>query len=280
MQTRPTVPGMTIPGRAETTDNFGTPLPPPTDEDPLREAPAVVFPPAADADPEGVVAAGGDLSPSTLISAYRQGIFPWFNDDRLLLWWSPDPRFVLNPPALHVPRRLARSVKTSRLLITVDQDFPGVIRACARVHRPGQDGTWITVGMEEAYIRLHQRGLAHSVEAWDGPRLVGGYYGVHLGQVFFGESMFALEPDASKIAFVHGTRAMHRAGIRLIDCQMETEHLSRFAARNVPRDSFLRALASALLPVTRKTWIAVIHELAPHVGAPDSVGQADGADAQ
>ncbi len=253
---------MTTPGRAETAEDFGTPLPPPTEEDPLREAPAVVFPPPQDADPEGIVAAGGDLSLHTLLSAYRQGIFPWFNDDRLLMWWSPDPRFVLYPPVLHVPRRLLRTERTSGLAVTVDHDFAGVIRACARAPRPGQEGTWITPGMEQAYIKLHRRGFAHSVEAWDGPRLVGGYYGVHLGQVFFGESMFALEPDASKIAFVRGTRAMQRAGIRLIDCQMETEHLRRFAARNVPRDSFLRSLASSLLPVTRDTWIAVIRALA------------------
>lgn len=250
-----------IPGRTPTTEEVTTPLAPPGPEDPLRQPPAVAFPGPRQADDDGVVAAGGDLSPAVLISAYRQGIFPWFDDDRLLLWWSPEPRFVLYPGELHVPRRLARTERASRLDVTADQDFAGVIRACARVARPGQRGTWITSGMEAAYIRLHQRGFAHSIEAWDGPRLVGGYYGVHLGQVFFGESMFALEPDASKLAFVRGTRAMKRAGIRLIDCQMETEHLQRFGARNVSRESFLRSLASALLPVTRDTWISTLQEL-------------------
>jgi leucyl/phenylalanyl-tRNA--protein transferase len=201
---------------------------------------AATFPPVETAltEPNGLLAAGGDLSPAWLVAAYRRGIFPWFSDDQPILWWSPDPRMVLFPEELRVRRSLAKRMRNGGFRITADKVFTSVIEACA-APRHRQPETWITTEMKDAYRSLHQLGLAHSVETWSGERLVGGLYGVALGPVFFGESMFSLEPDASKVALVAMCRAMHAGGGRLIDCQMHTPHLASLGARDIARCEFI-----------------------------------------
>jgi len=208
------------------------------------------FPPPDRATPEGLLAWGGDLSPGRLISAYASGIFPWYASGPVL-WFSPDPRMVLEPVGLHVGRSLRRVLSRARFALTMDTAFDAVIRACARVPRPGQDGTWINDDMIEAYGELHRLGLAHSVEAWRGHALVGGLYGVSLGAAFFGESMFAHESDASKVAFATLVRQLERWGFAFVDCQVHTDHLERFGAVPWPRPRFLAALESALASPTR-----------------------------
>jgi leucyl/phenylalanyl-tRNA--protein transferase len=214
-----------------------------------------VFPEPRLADPDGLLAVGGDLSPERLLQAYAHGIFPWFNEDSPILWWSPDPRMVLLPAWLHVPRSVARTVKRGAFEVRADTAFAHVIRRCADKARPDQDGTWITGEMVFAYERLHQLGFAHSFEAWEGDTLAGGLYGVSLGGAFFGESMFADRPDASKVAFVRAVEWLARLGIDLVDCQVRTEHLARFGAREIPRLEFLDLLESALeKPTLRGKW--------------------------
>lgn len=202
-----------------------------------------VFPDPAEADPDGLLAIGGDLSPERLISAYGNGIFPWYAENSPILWWSPDPRLILEPAQLHVPRSLRRVLNSGRFRFTLDAAFAQVIRACARTPRPDQPGTWIVPDMIRAYERLHALGVAHSAEAWNGERLVGGVYGVALGSVFFGESMFFAEPDASKTAFALLAHWLWRRGCTLIDCQQTTAHLLRFGAREIPRREFLQRVA-------------------------------------
>jgi leucyl/phenylalanyl-tRNA---protein transferase len=214
-----------------------------------------VFPDPALSEPDGLLAVGGDLSPERLLTAYAEGIFPWFGDDSPILWWSPDPRLVLDPAAVHVPRSLARTIRHGRFRVTADTAFERVIRRCAEQDRPGQDGTWITGEMIDAYLRLHGLGFAHSFEAWDGEALAGGLYGVSLGAAFFGESMFADRPDASKVAFVQAVEWLRGVGVRLVDCQVRTDHLVRFGAREIPRAEFLARLADALdHPTMRGRW--------------------------
>lgn len=205
-----------------------------------------VFPDPADAEPDGLLAVGGDLSPRRLVEAYARGVFPWFSEESPILWWSPDPRLVLAPAALHVPRSLERTLRRGRYEVRSDTAFGAVIRRCAGKARPGQEGTWITDAMVAAYERLHSLGFAHSIEAWEGGALAGGLYGVSLGGAFFGESMFADRPDASKVAFVTAVRWLAGAGIDLVDCQVTTEHLVRFGAVEVPRQVFLARLAASL----------------------------------
>ena len=199
-----------------------------------------LFPEAETAlrDPDGLLAVGGDLSPERLLNAYRRGIFPWYSEGQPILWWSPDPRLVLFPDRLHVSRSLRKTIRKAPFSITLDRDFPAVIRGCA-MSRQGTEGTWITEEMEFAYQRLFELGWAHSVEAWQDGYVVGGLYGVAIGQVFFGESMFNQVADASKIAFVHLVHQLHQFGVRLIDCQVETAHLSRFGAELISRRQFL-----------------------------------------
>jgi leucyl/phenylalanyl-tRNA--protein transferase len=216
------------------------------------------FPEPTGAGPEGIVGAGGNLSPGMLLSAYEQGIFPWYSGSEPILWWSPDPRFVLYADRLHVPKRLERTARKAELALTVDRDFDAVIDACSRVERPGQEGTWITDDMLRAYRELHRLGYAHSCEVYQGSELVGGLYGVSLGDIFFGESMFSLIPDASKIAFVRFARALDSAGFRLVDCQVYTEHLARFGAEQIPRSHFLQELERGL---QQPTWVGAWHEL-------------------
>lgn len=188
--------------------------------------------------PNGLLAAGGDLSPSRLLDAYAQGIFPWFGREDPLLWWSPDPRMVLYVRELKIARSLRRTIRSGRFRVTMDTAFADVISGCAEP-RPGQDGTWITPEMHSAYCRLFEMGYAHSVEAWTGDHLAGGLYGVSLGRMFFGESMFTRESDASKVGFVHMVAQFARWKMPLIDCQMPTSHLASLGAREIPRAVFL-----------------------------------------
>lgn len=214
-----------------------------------------VFPDPARAEPDGLLAVGGDLSQERLLLAYASGIFPWYGDDSPILWWSPDPRLVLEPARLHVPRSLQRALRKERYRVTSDQAFADVIDRCASRARPGQQGTWITPEMRDAYVHLHGLGFAHSFEAWEGATLAGGLYGVSLGAAFFGESMFADRPDASKVAFVRGVAWLATRGVGLIDCQVRTEHLVRFGAHDISRATFLRRLALALdAPTLRGRW--------------------------
>ncbi|HJK98760.1 MAG TPA: leucyl/phenylalanyl-tRNA--protein transferase [Polyangiaceae bacterium LLY-WYZ-14_1] len=208
----------------------------------------LAFPPPESASAEGVVAVGGNITPQRLLLAYGQGIFPWPVERLPLLWFSPDPRFVLFPQEVRVPRSLRRSIRRGTYRVVADQAFDQVITACAEVPRPGQDGTWITDELLDGYVALHELGYAHSIEAWDADsgRLVGGLYGVSLGRAFFGESMFARAPDASKVAFVTLVGNLAARGFHFIDCQVETDHLARFGARNVPRDAFLAGLRAAV----------------------------------
>jgi leucyl/phenylalanyl-tRNA--protein transferase len=214
----------------------------------------LLFPPPELAE-DGLLAIGGDLSTERLLLAYAMGIFPWYDEGQPILWHSPDPRMVLRAGELHVPRRLERTLRRCGFRITFDAAFDRVVDACARAPRPGQHGTWITRDMRRAYKRLHRDGHAHSAEAWRGDLLAGGLYGVSLGGAFFGESMFAREPDASKAAFVTLVRRLDAWGIRLIDCQVATAHLERFGAREMPRAQFLAELEPALeLPGRRGSW--------------------------
>jgi leucyl/phenylalanyl-tRNA--protein transferase len=190
--------------------------------------------------PNGLLAAGGGLSVDRLVSAYTQGCFPWYSEGEPVLWWSPDPRMVLIPSELHVPRSLERRIRRGDFRITADLAFSDVMAGCAEPR--GDGGTWITDEMTVAYERLHVAGYAHSVEAWQGEALVGGLYGVSIGRVFFGESMFTRVPDASKVAFVTLVRAFVAWEVGLIDCQMKTEHLARFGAREIPRAEFVARL--------------------------------------
>jgi len=201
------------------------------------------FPPVSTAlaEPNGLLAAGGDLSAGRLVDAYRQGIFPWFSEDQPLLWWSPDPRMVLFPAELRLTRSLRKRLRRDDYEIRADTRFEQVMRACAEP-RPGQEGTWITEDMIQAYCALHARGLAHSVETWIDGELAGGLYGIAIGRMFYGESMFTRATDASKLAFAHLVRQIERWGFGMIDCQMKTSHLAAFGAREIPRREFTRKL--------------------------------------
>jgi leucyl/phenylalanyl-tRNA--protein transferase len=192
-------------------------------------------------EPNGLLAAGADLSVARLIDAYRHGIFPWYSDDQPLLWWSPDPRMVLFPTRFKLSRSLKKRLRRRDYEIRTDSAFDAVMRACAEPRR-GQGGTWITAGMITAYGALHHRGVAHSVETWIGGALTGGLYGVALGRMFYGESMFALATDASKIALAHLARQLQRWNFGMIDCQMTTAHLASFGACEIPRAEFIRKL--------------------------------------
>jgi leucyl/phenylalanyl-tRNA--protein transferase len=194
-------------------------------------------------EPNGLLAASPDLTAARLVEAYRQGIFPWYSDDQPVLWWSPDPRMVLYTDELRVTRSLRRVVRQQRFEMRADSAFRAVMEACAATPRAGQSGTWITPAIVDAYCELHDAGFAHSVEAWHEGRLVGGLYGVALGRMFFGESMFALRADASKVALVHLVGLLRARGVPMIDCQQETAHLASFGARPIPRLAFAERLA-------------------------------------
>ncbi|MDF0665055.1 MAG: leucyl/phenylalanyl-tRNA--protein transferase [Nitrospira sp.] len=214
------------------------------------------FPPVDRASPEGLLAVGGDLSPERLLAAYRRGIFPWYNDDQPILWWSPDPRAVLFPDKLHISRSLKRSLRLDVFTATLDTSFRNVMEQCAgpRQQYP-EGGTWITGDMLDAYTRLHELGYAHSVETWQDGRLVGGLYGVALGGAFFAESMFTRVDDASKVGLVRLVRQLQAWNFHLIDCQQFSPHVMRFGAEEIPRSDFITQLNQALtLPERRGRW--------------------------
>ncbi|MBK8169083.1 MAG: leucyl/phenylalanyl-tRNA--protein transferase [Sandaracinaceae bacterium] len=212
----------------------------------------LVFPPPEGASREGIVAIGGDAWPDRLLLAYAQGIFPWPSDGLPLLWFSPNPRFVLVPKDAHVSRSLAKTIRRGEYEVRVDTAFDEVMTACAQAPRPGQDGTWITDELRAGYGELHRLGYAHSIETWRGGELVGGLYGVSLGRGFFGESMFAHAPDASKVATVALLGNLRAWDFAFIDCQVRTDHLERFGARNWPRKEFLAHLREALTHETKR----------------------------
>ena len=218
----------------------------------VRLGPTLSFPHPSRAGRDGLVAIGGDLRPERLLLAYSQGIFPWPSEGMPLVWFSPEPRFVLPLDAVHLGRSLRKTMRSTSFTVTADRAFDRVIRACQAVPRPGQDGTWITGAMVEAYERLHALGFAHSIECWEGETLVGGLYGVSLGAAYFGESMFAHAPDASKVAFATFLEEARRWGFRFVDCQVPTEHLERFGAVPMRRADFLVVLAEALTEPTRQ----------------------------
>ena len=212
----------------------------------------ILFPDPELADPSGLLAVGGDLQPTRLLQAYANGIFPWYSEGQPILWHSPDPRFVLFPNELRVSRSLRQTIRKDSFRITLDEAFEEVIERCSAVPRPGQDGTWITNEMIDGYIELHRLGFAHSAEAWSGGELVGGLYGVSLGSIFFGESMFADRSDASKVAFVALVEQLLRWNFSLIDSQVYTEHLERFGTTDIPRARYLKLLREALDSETRR----------------------------
>ena len=213
------------------------------------------FPPAETADPDGLLAVGGDLSLERLICAYENGVFPWYTEGSPILWWSPDPRYVLFPDRLRVSGSMQRIMKSGRFAVTLDNDFDSVINTCRSVPRPGQEGTWITDDMVNAYSLLHGQGYAHSVETWYMGNLVGGLYGVSLGGAFFGESMFSRESNASKAALIFLVDHLAASGASLIDCQIQTNHLDSLGAEPVPRIRFLELLKEALTMETRRgSW--------------------------
>ncbi|WP_440995349.1 leucyl/phenylalanyl-tRNA--protein transferase [Arhodomonas sp. SL1] len=195
-------------------------------------------------EPNGLLAIGGSLSPARLVEAYRNGVFPWFAEDQPVLWWSPDPRAVIRPGAVHVSRSLRKRLRRDEFGVTLDRAFARVISGCAAPRRDGA-GTWITPGMIEAYSTLHERGIAHSVEVWRDGTLVGGLYGVSLGAAFFGESMFSRHTDASKVALVRLAQQLAAWGFDFLDCQLPTDHLRRLGAEDWPRRQFLAALRQA-----------------------------------
>jgi leucyl/phenylalanyl-tRNA---protein transferase len=200
------------------------------------------FPPPEFAEPEGLLAVGGDLSPSRLLLAYSMGIFPWFSEEEPILWWSPDPRCVLDPSELNISRSLTKVLRQDRFRTSFNEAFPAVVAACADSRRKQAVGTWITDAMQQAYDRLHRLGFAHSVECWQWDELVGGLYGVCLGNCFFGESMFHRVTDASKVALAALVRRMQEKGWNLIDCQVPNAHLISLGAREIPRREFLLRL--------------------------------------
>ncbi len=207
---------------------------------------SLVFPPPELARPDGLLAVGGDLSPERLLLAYRLGIFPWYTPGEPILWWAPDPRCVLFPDDFHCSRRLRRTLRSGRFTVTFDQAFERVISECARVRLEQGGETWIGEAMIEAYCRMHGLGHAHSVECWQGGTLAGGLYGVCLGRMFFGESMFSRTRDASKVALAHLVEFGKRHGWLAIDCQVPSNHLHRLGARDIPGSAFRDLLATAL----------------------------------
>jgi len=225
----------------------------------LDENSSFRFPPVSSATPDGIVAVGGNLSPGMLLSAYSQGIFPWYSDGDPIIWWSPDPRCVIFTDELHVSKSMKKLLRQGRFSISLDRRFRDVITACKKTPRSGQNGTWITNAMLEAYVTLHNLGYAHSVEVWDGSWLAGGMYGLSLGSFFFGESMFSLIPNASKAAIISLNEIIKKMGFLVIDCQIYSAHLRTLGARMILRDEFLRLLKEGLKVEThRGNWSELI----------------------
>lgn len=201
-----------------------------------------VFPPAESATNEGIVAVGGDLNPERILEAYKNGIFPWFENDDHLVWWSPDPRMVLFPKNLKISKSTKKLIKNNYFKVTFNQSFNEVVDCCAKVKRFGQDGTWITEGLKKAYNKLHKLGHAYSVEVWKDYQLVGGLYGIDLGNIFCGESMFTKVNNASKIGFIHLVKELSKNNYKLIDCQVPSAHLKSLGAEEISRTNFLSYL--------------------------------------
>jgi len=203
---------------------------------------ALFFPPVNMADETGLLAIGGDLNTERLLLAYRSGIFPWYNEDEPICWWCPDPRFVLYPSDLKISNSMKTVLQNGRYRFTTNRAFEQVIQNCKAISRPGQDGTWISPAIQKAYTHLYELGYAHSAETWQDGVLVGGLYGIRLGNIFFGESMFSLKPNASKFAFINYVRQLQKENVQLIDCQVHTHHLESMGARMIPRQQFIDIL--------------------------------------
>lgn len=230
----------------------------------LNENERFQFPPVEEATEEGIVGVGGNLSPGMLLSAYSQGIFPWYSPGEPILWWSPDPRFVLFPDRLHISHSMRKLLNQRKFEISIDRQFEAVISECRDTSRPGQNGTWITEDIVDGYVELHRIGAAHSVEVSRDGNLVGGLYGVCLGSCFFGESMFARESNASKAGFISLVRALVPQGLTFIDCQVPTDHLASLGAEEIPRDRFYSILRDALKqPGPGKDWSQYLNALPP-----------------
>jgi leucyl/phenylalanyl-tRNA--protein transferase len=206
----------------------------------------LVFPPVEMATPEGIIAIGGDLGTERLLLAYRSGIFPWYNQDEPIVWWSPDPRFVLFPDKLRVTKSMQSVLNNGSFRFTINRAFSKVLQNCKTITRQGQEGTWITPAIEQAYTELHELGYAHSAEAWMNGELVGGLYGIRLGNVFFGESMFSKVSNASKFAFINYVHQLQKEKVTLIDCQVYTAHLESLGAKMIERNRFMALLAENL----------------------------------
>ena len=204
---------------------------------------ALLFPSPEQASDEGIVAVGGDLKPERVMLAYRKGIFPWFESDDFLLWWSPDPRMVLFPDQVKISKSMRAVLRKKQFEVTFNKSFDDVVEACAKVKRFGQNGTWITPGLMEVYSTLHTQGHAHSVEVWEEGVLVGGLYGIDLGTVFCGESMFSKANNASKVALISLAKELKKNKYELIDCQVPTQHLASMGAESIPRSEFLTYLS-------------------------------------
>ena len=236
---------------------------------PMSDINFVTFPAVTNADQDGLLAMGGDLSVDTLVSAYRQGIFPWFNKDQPILWWSPDPRMVLVPSEIKISRSLAKKISQQRFSITCNQNFAQVINSCAlRSQMPNTqmsngDDTWITASMQRAYNTLHRQGYAHSIEAWDDGQLVGGLYGLALGDVFFGESMFSHATDASKVALAALCCWLRQHDYQLIDCQVSSDHLLSLGAKEISRELFLTSLKNINIHQASTNFAKDISHLSP-----------------
>ena len=202
----------------------------------------LLFPDVEKSDDDGLLAVGGDLSPERLLLAYKNGIFPWFNEDSMILWWSPDPRMVLFPSKIKISKSMAQVIKSNKFRITWNTQFEEVVNACSAIKRKGQAGTWITPEMKSAYLKLHQMGIAKSIEVWESDLLVGGLYGIDLGNVFCGESMFSKKSNASKFAFISLAKELQQKDYKLIDCQVYTAHLESLGAEEIPRKQFIEIL--------------------------------------
>lgn len=202
------------------------------------------FPPVDTADEDGILAIGGDLSADRLLLAYRNGIFPWYNDDQPIIWWSPDPRFVLFPNKIKVSKSMEAVIKNNQFKFTINKAFTQVIQHCKNIDRKEQDGTWITSEVENAYTALHLKGFAHSAEAWLNDEIVGGLYGVRIGNIFFGESMFSKMSNASKFAFIQLVKYLQQEGVVLIDCQVYTAHLESLGAGMIDRKDFMQLISA------------------------------------
>lgn len=205
---------------------------------------ALKFPTVEHANAEGLLAVGGDLSPERLILAYKSGIFPWFNEDSLILWWCPNPRMVLFPEKIKISKTMRKVMRSNQFTLTKNSCFTTVIEHCSKIQRKNQEGTWITNNIKSAYLKLHEMGIAHSYEVWENDRLVGGLYGIDLGHVFCGESMFSLVANASKFAFINLAQELYAKNYQLIDCQIYTSHLKSLGAEEIPRKAFIELLQS------------------------------------